>query len=294
VAGQVIPALKERARIVRGLIMRLDDAVPDGEDGVAEQEEVCELLIPFATQCMTFVLARSEIPPKLEVIDVARVAIAQRMLNALPTSHGLIRRHLYVEGIAASRPLLEGALLLELFQKKPERANDWFDKPLSFLSLAGIRGELGEARHDPLYSWSSEHGEHVTAAGFKLLAGVGGEGKSLELAIGGRFDARLQTEAFAVLLMSSGKACGALVDTFLRDLERLPRRGQSAFVQLMKTGQLDLPRRNAITFASRLDREGPDAKKLLAEIDDTAKAYAEEAEKLEAAGIVVPTPDTDF
>jgi len=239
-------------------------------------------------------LARGEIPPTLEAVDIARIAVVQRMLNALPTSYGLIRRHLYVEGIAASRPLLEGALLLNYFQAKPERAMDWFDKPLSFLSLAKIREELGEARHDPMYSWSSEHGEHITAAGLRLLAGVGREGKSMQLPLGGQFEPRLQTEALAVLLMSAGEACSAIVDTFMRDLPRLPSRGRSAFVQLMKTGELDQPRRNAIQFASRLGKDAPETARLLAELDGAVKAYVEEAEGLEKAGVIVPALDQEF
>lgn len=284
--------MHERERIVRGLILRLEDAVTG--DGADEQREVCELLVPFAALGMTFLLARSDAPPELEPVDFARMAVVQRMLNALPTSFGLIRQHLYVEGIAASRPLLEGALLLELFLKDPGRGKDWFEKPETFIHLGALRKAVGETSRDPFYSWSSEHGEHVTAAGFRLLAGIDPDGKRVQLSFGGRFDPRLQTEAFGVLLMSAAEASRALVDTFLHDLERLSQRGQSAFVQLMKAGRLDEPRHNAVTFVSRIGGDGPEARKLLEEIERGAKAWVEEAVSLERAGIAVPALDAEF
>src|SRR5439155_16138299 len=145
---------------------------------------------------------------KHEPVDLARMAIVQRLLNALPASYGLARRHLYVESIASSRPLLEGALLLRYFLKKPERAKDWFEDAPSFIHLGKLRKEIDEEPRDPMYSWSSERGEHVTAAGFSSLVRVGMDGKQVQLAIGGNFDAGLQTEAFAVLLMSAGTASG--------------------------------------------------------------------------------------
>ncbi len=291
-AGQLIPTLHERERIARGLVLRLEDAVK--EDGADEQREVCELLVPFATQWMTFLLARSDVPPKLEHVDFARMAVIQRMLNGLPVSVGLMRQHLYIEGIAASRPLLEAALLLALFQKDPARASDWFEHPKTLMHLGELRKEVGDEKFDPLYGWLSEHGEHVTAKGFELLLGVDHDEKRASLSLGGGFDPRLQTEAFGVLLISAGHASGAVVDTFLHDLPRLSDRGKSAFVQLMKTGRLDEPRRNAVRFASRMGGDGPDAEKLLADIEDAARVWIEEANNLEQAGIVVPAVDQEF
>lgn len=284
--------MHQRERIARGLILRLEEAVK--EEGAEEQREVCELLVPFAAQCMTYLLARSDVPPPPETLDLARMAIVQRILNALPASVGLIRQHLYIEGIAASRPLVEATLLLTLFQKDPGRASDWFEHPQTFISLGALRKEIGEQKFDPFYSWMSEHGEHVTAAGFRMLAGIDDAEKRISLSIGGAFDAGLQSAAFGVLLMSAGRASGAVVDTFLHDLTRLSDRGRGAFVQLMKAGRPDEPRRNAIAFMSRIGGDGPTAQRLLADIEDAARVWIEEAEKLEGAGVRVPALDQEF
>ncbi len=162
------------------------------------------------------------------------------------------------------------------------------------MHLGELRKEVGDEKFDPLYGWLSEHGEHVTAKGFELLLGVDHDEKRASLSLGGGFDPRLQTEAFGVLLISAGHASGAVVDTFLHDLPRLSDRGKSAFVQLMKTGRLDEPRRNAVRFASRMGGDGPDAEKLLADIEDAARVWIEEANNLEQAGIVVPAVDQEF
>lgn len=291
---QAIPTLHQRDRIARGLITRLDDPQKADEPGLAEQNDVLEMLVPFGTQCVTFILARSEVPPKHEHVDWVRMAISQRMLNSLPVSFGLVRRHLYIEAIAASRPLLEGALLLNYFKKKPEGAQTWFEDPGTFIHLGRLRKELDQEAHDPQYSWSSEYGEHVTAAGFRLIAGIDDEAKRVSLSIGGRFDESLQTRSFAVLLMSAGVANAALTDTFLRDLPRMARRGQAAFVQLMKAGVLDVTRRHAVRFASQLGDVGSSTEELLAKFDVLAKQYAEEAATIETAGLVVPPPDVEF
>ena len=114
------------------------------------------------------------------------------------------------------------------------------------------------------------------------------------MSFGGAFDANLQAQTLGVLLMSAGEASGALVDTFLRDLPRLSKRGQSAFVQLMKTGRLNDPRRDAITFVSGVMHEVTDAKQLLEQIESASAAYVKEAQGLEKAGIPVPQLDVEF
>lgn len=291
---QVVPTLHQRDRIARGLITRLDDSLKADDPGATEQNDVLEMLVPFATECLTFILVRSEVPPKHEHVDLARMAIAQRMLNALPVSFGLVRRHLYIEGIAASRPLLEGALLLNYFKKRPERAEAWFEEPGAFIRLGELRKELNEEPRDPQYSWSSEYGEHVTAAGFRLIAGVDEEAKRVSLSIGGRFDESLQTRTLAVLLMSAGVANASMTDTFLSDLPRMAPRGQGALVQLMKVGALDVTRRHALQFASQLGDTGLPTEDLLAQFDALSKQYADEAATIEAAGLVVPSRDVEF
>jgi len=294
VAGQVIPPLAERDRITRGLICRLDDAVA-ADEGEALDLEVLELLVPFATQSLTFALARSEMPPRMEAVDLARVAIVQRVLNALPTSYGLLRRHLYLESIGASRALLEGALLLRYFQRRPERAGAWFDDPDSFRRLPELRKEIEATPRDEFYGWSSALGQHVTAAGFKMLAGVSADGTRIEMSIGGRFDPELQLHAAGVLLSSASSASGALTDTFMHDLSRLPTRGRQAFVQLMKAGLIDRPLYEAIRFtAAHLKVDERELRGLLERLDAARIVYRDEAAKLEAAGILPPPADHEF
>lgn len=295
-SAQAVPDLVQRRRIARGLITRLEDPLRTNEAELREEElrdyVVAELLVPTAVEALTFAIVRSERPPDHEPVDLARLAICQRVLNALPTSHGLIRYHLYVEAIEASRPLLECALLLEYFLTFPDRARDWFEHPERFRSPAGLREQLGRKRFDPFYGWSSEHGDHVTARAFQLIADLSDDGR-LGLSIGGRYDETLQRLTSAVVLMSSAAASQAIVSTWMHDLERMPRRGARAFFQLARSGELDLPSVNALGYVRKYQgTDGSDD--LEKELRELQEAYRKEAATLEAAGLAIPAEDAEF
>jgi hypothetical protein len=144
-------------------------------------------------------------------LDLARVGIAQRMVRAVLVTSSLLQAHFYVEALAASRPLLEGRLLLRYFGQFPREVADWFEAPDEFATLKDVRGRL-RIGPDDLYHLLSEAGSHVTAAS-TLAGAVAPDGRTVQFTMpGATHDESLHELSNGILLASAAFASDEIVD----------------------------------------------------------------------------------
>ncbi len=125
--------------------------------------------------------------------------LIQMLLFALSADELLSAFHLAQRGYASQalshvRTVFEALDLIELFKRSPELVNDWaaLDPRRAWDEFrpGAVRRKLGEESHDPIYSFLSEHGPHVTWRMIRNRAAVrakesGGDERTMMLWVGG-------------------------------------------------------------------------------------------------------------